>query len=58
MAGMIPHATLCVIEESGHMSPMERPQAVAAALRAWLATAPSDPDSNSDSDSDITARPA
>lgn len=58
MAGMIPHATLCVIEESGHMSPMERPQAVAAALRAWLATTPSDPDSNSNSDSDITARPA
>lgn len=38
MAGAIPGATLRVIEDSGHMSPMERPQEVAAALQAWLDT--------------------
>lgn len=36
MAATIPGATLSVIEDSGHMSPMERPQEVAAALQAWL----------------------
>ena len=29
-------ATLAVIEEAGHMAPMEQPEAVTAALRAWL----------------------
>lgn len=29
-------ARLCVIEECGHMSPMERPHAVTALLRDWL----------------------
>jgi pimeloyl-ACP methyl ester carboxylesterase len=33
----IPGARLVVIEDSGHMSPVEQPQAVAAALQAWLA---------------------
>jgi pimeloyl-ACP methyl ester carboxylesterase len=32
----IPHAVLTVIEDCGHMAPVERPQAVTAALRAWL----------------------
>lgn len=36
MAGLIPDAVLSVIEHSGHMSPMERPEAVADAMRAWL----------------------
>jgi len=36
MAAAIPGATLTVIEDCGHMSPMERPEAVTAALRAWL----------------------
>ncbi|MFK0377230.1 alpha/beta fold hydrolase [Pandoraea sp. NPDC090278] len=36
MAGLIPDAVLSVVEHSGHMSPMERPEAVAAAMRAWL----------------------
>ncbi|AKM30779.1 alpha/beta hydrolase [Pandoraea faecigallinarum] len=37
MAARISGAVLSVIEDSGHMSPMERPEAVAAAMRAWLA---------------------
>ena len=36
MAGMIRRSTLAVIPECGHMSPLERPQEVSAALRAWL----------------------
>jgi pimeloyl-ACP methyl ester carboxylesterase len=36
MARMIRGSQLAVIEESGHMSPMERPREVSAALRAWL----------------------
>lgn len=36
MAGLIPGAVLSVVEHSGHMSPMERPEAVSAAMRAWL----------------------
>lgn len=31
-----PHATLVAIENSGHMSTMEQPQAVTAALAEWL----------------------
>lgn len=38
MAGLIPGAVLSVVEHSGHMSPMERPEAVAAAMRAWLSS--------------------
>ena len=37
MAAAIPGSKLAVIEEAGHMAPMERPRAVAAALAAWLA---------------------
>ena len=37
IAAAIPGATLAVIDECGHMAPMERPDAVAAAFRAWLA---------------------
>lgn len=36
MAASIPCARLCVVEESGHLSPMERPQAVTALMRGWL----------------------
>ncbi|MCC7275771.1 MAG: alpha/beta fold hydrolase [Alphaproteobacteria bacterium] len=37
MARHIPGARLVVIEDCGHLSPLERPEAVNAALRAWLA---------------------
>ena len=33
---MLPNARLIVIAQSGHMTPMERPEAVTDALRAWL----------------------
>ena len=36
----IPHATLFEVHDAGHMSPIERPDAVALALREWLATLP------------------
>jgi len=36
MAALIPAARLSVVESCGHMAPMERPEAVAAALGAWL----------------------
>ncbi len=36
MAGLIPGADLAVIEHCGHLSTMEEPEAVAAALRRWL----------------------
>jgi pimeloyl-ACP methyl ester carboxylesterase len=32
----IPHATLFEIHEAGHMAPIERPDAVALALKEWL----------------------
>jgi len=32
----IPNARLAIVEDSGHMSPMEMPQAVTALLRFWL----------------------
>ncbi len=37
MARAIPNASLVVIEDCGHLSPMERPEEVALALRGWLA---------------------
>lgn len=40
MAAAIPGATLTVIEDCGHMSPVERPDEVTAALRAWLGRGP------------------
>jgi len=36
MAGLIPSAKLIAIEECGHLSTMERPQAATALLRYWL----------------------
>jgi pimeloyl-ACP methyl ester carboxylesterase len=36
LATQIPGARLVVIEDAGHMSPVERPQAVTALLRLWL----------------------
>lgn len=36
MASLIPGARLQVIEDCGHLSPIEQPQAVTAALRAWI----------------------
>jgi len=39
MAEKIPGSKLAIIADSGHMSTMERPEAVAAAMREWL-TAP------------------
>lgn len=36
MLQAIPHATLIIIENAGHMAPMERPDGVTAALRDWL----------------------
>jgi len=36
IAAAIPGAVLTVIEDCGHMSPVERPDEVTAALRAWL----------------------
>ncbi len=36
MAAMIPNATLVVVEDSGHLSPLERPAAVTRAMRDWL----------------------
>lgn len=32
----IPKAKLAIVEDSGHMSPMEMPQAITALLRFWL----------------------
>jgi len=36
MASDISNARLEVIEESGHMTPLEKPAEVSAALRRWL----------------------
>lgn len=36
MAAAIPDARLCVIEECGHLSTMERPHAVTVLMRDWL----------------------
>jgi pimeloyl-ACP methyl ester carboxylesterase len=36
MAAAIPGAQLLIVEDSGHMTTMEQPQAVSAALAAWL----------------------
>lgn len=36
MAAAIPNAQLVIVEDSGHMTTMEQPQAVSAALAAWL----------------------
>ena len=36
IAALMPGARLCVIEECGHLSSMERPHAVTALMRDWL----------------------
>jgi len=36
MASGISGAKLAMIEDCGHLSPLERPQAVTALLRMWL----------------------
>jgi pimeloyl-ACP methyl ester carboxylesterase len=36
MAALVPHSRLVVIENCGHMAPMERPEAVTAALAGWF----------------------
>lgn len=36
MAEMIPDARLCVVEDCGHLSTIEQPEAVTALLRDWL----------------------
>ena len=40
MAAAIPDAKLVVVEECGHMSTLERPEAVNTAMREWLRTKP------------------
>ncbi len=37
IAADIPNARLVIVPECGHLSPLERPEAVNAALRSWLA---------------------
>jgi pimeloyl-ACP methyl ester carboxylesterase len=38
MHQLAPHATLAVIEEAGHMAPMEQPELVSAEILRWLDT--------------------
>jgi pimeloyl-ACP methyl ester carboxylesterase len=38
MAALIPRSTLVMIENCGHMAPMERPEEVTAAMTEWLAS--------------------
>lgn len=40
MAAAIPEATLVVLPNCGHLAPLERPEAVAAQLLAWLEARP------------------
>jgi pimeloyl-ACP methyl ester carboxylesterase len=37
MLTLVPHAKLVIVQNAGHMAPIEQPEAVAAALREWLA---------------------
>jgi len=37
MAAAIPNARLVIIEDCGHLAPLERPHAVSAVMRYWLA---------------------
>ena len=39
MAAAIPGARLVVVEDCGHLAPLERPEAVTAAMREWLTAA-------------------
>ena len=43
MQSLVPAATLSVIDDAGHMAPMEQPQAVAQAMLQWLARCDGDP---------------
>lgn len=36
MADMIPNAKLVIVPDCGHLAPLERPEAVSAALEEWL----------------------
>jgi len=36
MLTLVPHARLVIVQNAGHMAPIEQPEAVAAALREWL----------------------
>jgi len=38
MAAAVPHARFVLVEECGHLSTLEKPDEVNAALRAWLAS--------------------
>lgn len=38
MASLLPGSRLVVVERCGHLSPLERPEAVTAAMREWLET--------------------
>jgi pimeloyl-ACP methyl ester carboxylesterase len=38
MQRSVPHATLVELAGAGHMAPIERPDAVARALKGWLAS--------------------
>lgn len=38
MQALAPHAELALIDDAGHMAPMERPEAVALAMQRWLAS--------------------
>ncbi|TQV81180.1 alpha/beta fold hydrolase [Exilibacterium tricleocarpae] len=40
MAARIPNANLCIVENCGHLSTLEQPAAVNAALREWLTRKP------------------
>lgn len=42
MAAAIPHAHLVIIENCGHLSPLEQPEAVSVALGEWLLRSPAD----------------
>lgn len=39
MLELVPHARLVIVEGAGHMAPVEQPDAVAKALRQWIASA-------------------
>ena len=36
MAELVPHAVFVIVPGSGHMTPLERPEVVSDALRAWM----------------------
>jgi pimeloyl-ACP methyl ester carboxylesterase len=38
IAALIPHSRLAIVEECGHMSPVEQPAAVTRALQEWLSS--------------------